>query len=563
MIRKYGMSKAWAIALGFALLAGLTCSKADAGWGHRGLFGGGYSSFGYGGGYGLGYGYGGYGYGGYGLSSYGYGGYGLGSYGYSRFGGGYGSYGLGSYGLGSYGFGGYGLGNYGYSRVGLRSYGFGGLGRVRGFGYSSYYSPVSYGYGYSPYSYGSYGYGGYGYGGYGLGTISYYRTTYYPSYSSYYSSGYGNGYGYGSSYYPVNNTYYYNSGYSYPSYSTGYSYGSNYGIYGGGYGTISGHGVGCCYYGANNATSTNVGTYSQPLESVSYNTIAATQESYASPGTVIEGDIVQGPVSEMVHGPAMQAPVIAGPTLAEPVTNSIVAHEMPSDQLGMTIPTAPLELEIQVPADAKVTINGYVTTSTGTTRKFETAPVSIDGEYTFEIVTEVTRDGKLLTRKQSIDARSGTANMIAFNDFPAAPNTSAIAADDSANDAEEVVGEETTEVAKEESNEEKSATVKVSKPVIEKPEEAGEEEASKEENPETTLTLIVPADAKLLLGGNEIESEGEVRIFQTNELSKGDAWKKYQIEVISGEESQKKTISLKAGESKSITFEFEDKVATN
>jgi len=67
----------------------------------------------------------------------------------------------------------------------------------------------------------------------------------------------------------------------------------------------------------------------------------------------------------------------------------------------------------------------------------------------------------------------------------------------------------------------------------------------------TTLTLHVPADAKVWLAGNETSSQGATRLFETTTLREGQTWKNYEVRVtrvVDGrEQSLVKTIDLAAG----------------
>jgi uncharacterized protein (TIGR03000 family) len=74
---------------------------------------------------------------------------------------------------------------------------------------------------------------------------------------------------------------------------------------------------------------------------------------------------------------------------------------------------------------------------------------------------------------------------------------------------------------------------------------------AKAQAPKTSLTLRVPADAKVWLAGNETSSQGATRLFETTTLREGQAWKNYEVRVthvVDGREhSIVKTIDLAAG----------------
>jgi uncharacterized protein (TIGR03000 family) len=77
--------------------------------------------------------------------------------------------------------------------------------------------------------------------------------------------------------------------------------------------------------------------------------------------------------------------------------------------------------------------------------------------------------------------------------------------------------------------------------------------------PKTSLTLHVPADAKVWLAGNETASSGQTRLFETTTLKDGQSWKNYEIKVatvVDGKEQVvSKTIELVAGRSVELTLD--------
>jgi uncharacterized protein (TIGR03000 family) len=77
---------------------------------------------------------------------------------------------------------------------------------------------------------------------------------------------------------------------------------------------------------------------------------------------------------------------------------------------------------------------------------------------------------------------------------------------------------------------------------------------------ETMLTLNVPKDAEVYLGGNRTKATGNVRVYRTKSLKQGDAWRDYEIRVVlksDGEpQVREQTITMNAGEKKSMTFDF-------
>ena len=150
-------------------------------------------------------------------------------------------------------------------------------------------------------------------------------------------------------------------------------------------------------------------------------------------------------------------------------------------------------------------MNGIATTSTGTTRQYVSRGLMSGYNYSYEIRVEVTRDGRIVEETKSANLRAGENSDLAFN-----------------------------------------------MPV----------------KSETTLTLHVPADAKVSLAGNPTNGTGPVRVFSTGGLETGKEWSSYKVVVTldrNGETlTKEQTISLKAGDSRDLNFDFDgDKIADN
>jgi len=154
-------------------------------------------------------------------------------------------------------------------------------------------------------------------------------------------------------------------------------------------------------------------------------------------------------------------------------------------------------LELEVPENARVFVNGKETTSTGVQRRFVSRGLQRGFTYTYEIKVEDEVDGEMVTETKTVRVTSGQESKLAFElkrDF------------------------------------------------------------------ETVLTLNVPMGAEVYLGGNRTKATGNVRIYRTKSLKKGDAWRDYQIRVVLESEGEPKvleqTITMDAGEKKSLTFDF-------
>ncbi len=162
-------------------------------------------------------------------------------------------------------------------------------------------------------------------------------------------------------------------------------------------------------------------------------------------------------------------------------------------------------LTVNVPENARVLVNGITTRSTGSLRRYVSRNLTPGFDYSYEVQAEVMVDGKPMVQTKTVQLRAGQKAQLAF-DMNTAP------------------------------------------PV------------------ETALTLNVPADAKVYLAGNETRGNGKVRTFRTTKLADGQTWSEYVVRVVvdeSGESRAKEeTITLRAGEQRELTFDFNiDKVA--
>jgi uncharacterized protein (TIGR03000 family) len=75
----------------------------------------------------------------------------------------------------------------------------------------------------------------------------------------------------------------------------------------------------------------------------------------------------------------------------------------------------------------------------------------------------------------------------------------------------------------------------------------------------TSLTLHVPADAKVWLAGSATASTGAVRQFETAALAAGQTWRNYEIRVATVVDGREQTISkvidLAAGQAVKLTLD--------
>lgn len=164
-------------------------------------------------------------------------------------------------------------------------------------------------------------------------------------------------------------------------------------------------------------------------------------------------------------------------------------------------------LSVVVPDDAKVFVNGLETTSTGERRRYISRGLAEGATYAYEIRVEVRRNGRTLDDTKLVRLQTGQVSHLefAFNDTRDQENVAAA--------------------------------------------------------PVTTLTLNVPADAKVFLAGRETSSTGEVRQFSTTRLADGQQWASYPVRIEWEHDGQtltrEQTVSLEAGETRVLSFGFD------
>lgn len=228
---------------------------------------------------------------------------------------------------------------------------------------------------------------------------------------------------------------------------------------------------------------------------------------YYSPMNVIDPSTLppgSAPIPPGGAAPVVPAPGTAPAPGAAPVPGAV--PPVPGTSTGLN--KADGLLAVNVPEDAKIFVNGQPTSSTGAARQYVSRDLANGYNYAYEVRAEVVRDGKTVEQVKTVNVRAGETANLAF-DFPAG----AAAA-------------------------------------------------------ETSLTVYVPADAKVFLAGNATKAGGETRVFRTTGLSGSKSWEGYtiRVELERGGRvlTKEETISLKAGESREIRFEFEgDKVASS
>jgi uncharacterized protein (TIGR03000 family) len=160
------------------------------------------------------------------------------------------------------------------------------------------------------------------------------------------------------------------------------------------------------------------------------------------------------------------------------------------------VPADAALLSVEVPAGAKIFVNGVRTSATGTVRQFVSRGLAQGKRYEFTVRMTVERDGQSSDETKLVSLSAGGRANLSFTDASA---------------------------------------------------------------PKTSLTLHVPADAKVWLAGNATSSAGATRQFQTTTLAAGQAWKNYEIRVVTvvdgREQVVSKVIDLAAGQTVELSLD--------
>jgi uncharacterized protein (TIGR03000 family) len=204
---------------------------------------------------------------------------------------------------------------------------------------------------------------------------------------------------------------------------------------------------------------------------------------------------MQGPGNGPNNPPSPPTPGPAAEGAPTPMTGEIY-NSLNGSQTAL--------LNVNVPAEAKIFVNGTATTSTGSDRQFVSRGLTAGNRYAYEVRAEYTKDGKAVNETKTVTLGPGQMVNLAFSFDGDKPSV-----------------------------------------------------ASKSK---TKLTVHVPADAKVYLAGNETSSTGDVREFTTSKLDGGVEWKDYTVKVVSNvdgrEVSKEQTITLTGGEDRDLSFDF-------
>jgi len=121
------------------------------------------------------------------------------------------------------------------------------------------------------------------------------------------------------------------------------------------------------------------------------------------------------PVTPAPVPPALPATPSAKPTAAPlPIPGALPA--IPANNATLNAPTMESSaiLTVYVPAEAKVTINGKLTKTTGSKRQYVSFGLMSGFSYKYEVKAQIVRDGQLLEDTKVISLTAGERGAVAF-----------------------------------------------------------------------------------------------------------------------------------------------------
>lgn len=295
--------------------------------------------------------------------------------------------------------------------------------------------------------------------------------------------------------------------------SSGGSYGSSGGYYGssGGYYGSSGGSYGYSSFGSSySLASTGSGMY--PYSGMTTAPLMAV-DSCCAPvyGSPVYGSPMPTETARPVYGTDGESPTKpategeSGQPASEPAP---VDPNAPQVGPGNTEETGIYRddsqnsvLALEVPEGAEVFINGQATSTTGAERRYAVHDMDPNQEYRYDVKVVFNRDGLAQVKENSVVLKPGFEHKLAF-DF--------------------------SELT-------------------------------------TTLTLDVPADARVLLCGQPTSKTGTSRTFSTRSLKAGETWENYRVEVQTLQNGEwvtlEQTIDLRAGETRHLALGIEGMAA--
>jgi uncharacterized protein (TIGR03000 family) len=105
-----------------------------------------------------------------------------------------------------------------------------------------------------------------------------------------------------------------------------------------------------------------------------------------------------------------------------PATGMPPAEKVPSPKKEQVFVPTPGTIVVTLPADAKLSIDGYVSTQTSAQRRLVTPALQPGQDFTYTLVAETSQNGQPVSQSQSVTVRAGQVTPVnfTFNTMPAA-----------------------------------------------------------------------------------------------------------------------------------------------
>jgi len=81
----------------------------------------------------------------------------------------------------------------------------------------------------------------------------------------------------------------------------------------------------------------------------------------------------------------------------------------------------PGTIVVSLPAEATLSIDGYVSTQTSSVRQLTTPPIQPGQEFTYTLVAETTQNGQRVSKTETVTVRAGQRAPVTFNFTAATP----------------------------------------------------------------------------------------------------------------------------------------------
>jgi uncharacterized protein (TIGR03000 family) len=111
-----------------------------------------------------------------------------------------------------------------------------------------------------------------------------------------------------------------------------------------------------------------------------------------------------------------------GGVIVAPATGMPPAEKVPGPKKDQVFVPTPGTIVVTLPADAKLSIDGYVSTQTSAQRRLVTPALQPGQDFTYTLVAETSQNGQPVSQSQSVTVRAGQVTPVnfTFNTMPAA-----------------------------------------------------------------------------------------------------------------------------------------------